>query len=175
MILAVHRYELNRLTQYLQGIVQLNTLADRHIRIHRTMQQQQRGLDFIRIEQCSVFGKQIGIIPRIASGSGNGVVGIAPIALAPVTGHVTDARMRNGSGKQIRLGLQVHRHKTAIGCSDTADTLVVDKRMRGAELLRALDDFIGSAFSPRIDMTGGKLLTVTDSPAGLDNINHIIA
>lgn len=146
MILAVHRYELNRLTQYLQGIVQLNTLADRHIRIHRTMQQQQRGLDFIRIEQCSVFGKQVGIIPRIAPGSGNGVIGIAPIALAPVTGHVTDARMRNGSGKQIRLGLQVHRHKTAIGCSDTADTLVVDKRMRGAELLRALDDFIGSAF-----------------------------
>ena len=63
MILAVHRYELNRLTQYLQGIVQLNTLADRHIRVHRTMQQQQRGLDFIRIEQCSVFGKQVGIIP----------------------------------------------------------------------------------------------------------------
>ena len=60
-------------------------------------------------------------------------------------------------------------------CSDTADTLVVDKRMRSAELLRSLNDFIGSAFSPRIDMTGGKLLTVTDSPAGLDNINHIIA
>ena len=52
MILAVHRYELNRLTQYLQGIVQLNTLADRHIRIHPTMQQQQRGLDFILMPAC---------------------------------------------------------------------------------------------------------------------------
>ena len=93
MILAVHRYELNRLTQYLQGIVQLNTFADRHIRIHRTMQQQQRGLDFIRIEQCSVFGKQVGIIPRIASGSGNGVIGIAPIALALVTGQIGRAHV----------------------------------------------------------------------------------
>ena len=31
------------------------------------------------------------VYKRQASGSGNGVVGIAPIALAPVTGHVTDA------------------------------------------------------------------------------------
>ena len=55
------------------------------------------------------------------------------------------------------------------------ESAAIAELMEDAELLRALDDFIGSAFSPRIDMTGGKLLTVTDSPAGLDNINHIIA
>ena len=55
------------------------------------------------------------------------------------------------------------------------ESVAIVEMIEDAELLRALDDFIGSAFSPRIDMTGGKLLTVTDSPAGLDNINHIIA
>ena len=54
------------------------------------------------------------------------------------------------------------------------ESAAIAELMEDAELLRALDDFIGSAFSPRIDMTGGKLLTVTDSPAGLDNINHIV-
>ena len=54
------------------------------------------------------------------------------------------------------------------------ESAAIAELMEDAELLRALDDFVGSAFSPRIDMTGGKLLTVTDSPAGLDNINHIV-
>ena len=69
VVLAIHRYKLYRLAQYLQRIVQLDAFADRHIRIDRTMQQQQRGLDFIRIEQGPVFCKQVGIIPRIAPGS----------------------------------------------------------------------------------------------------------
>ena len=175
VVLAIHRYKLYRLAQYLQCIVQLDAFADRHIRIDRTVQQQQRGLDFIRIEQGPVFCKQVGIIPRIAPGSGNGVIGIAPIALAPITGDVTDARMRNGSGEQIRLCLQVHRHETAVRRSDTTDTLIVDKRMSGAELLRSFDNFVSGTFPPRIDMAGGEFLTVTDSPTGLDNINHIIA
>ena len=107
MVLTIHSNEFHRLTQYLQRIIQLDTFTDRYIRIHRAMQQQQRSLNLVCIEQRSMFRKQIGIIPRIAPGSGNGVIGIAPIALAPITGHVTDTRMRNGSGKQIRLGLRL--------------------------------------------------------------------
>ena len=93
MVLTVYRYELHRLAQYLQRIVQLDAFTNRHIRINRTMQQQQRSLDFIRIEQRPMLRKQIRIIPWIALGSSNRIIGISPIALTPVTCHVTDAGM----------------------------------------------------------------------------------
>ncbi len=69
MILTVHGNEFHRLAQYLQRIIQLDTFTDRHVRIYRAMQQQQRSLNLVRIEQRSMFRKQIGIIPRIALGS----------------------------------------------------------------------------------------------------------
>ena len=93
MVLTVYRYKLHRLAQYLQRIVQLDAFTNRHIRINRTMQQQQRSLDFIRIKQRPMLRKQIRIIPWIALGSSNRIIGISPIALTPETCHVTDAGM----------------------------------------------------------------------------------
>ena len=47
--------------------------------------------------------------------------------------------------------------------------------MGGTELLRSFDDFIGSVVTPRIDVACRELLTVTDSAAGLDDIDHVVA
>ncbi len=94
MVLTIHSNEFHRLTQYLQRIIQLDTFTDRYIRIHRAMQQQQRSLNLVCIEQRSMFRKQIGIIPRIAIGCRNRVIGISPETLAPIARHIADASMR---------------------------------------------------------------------------------
>ena len=68
MVFTIYGNKFHRLTQYLQRIIQLDTFTDRHVCIYRAMQQQQRGINLVRIEQCSMLRKQIGIIPRIAIG-----------------------------------------------------------------------------------------------------------
>lgn len=175
MVLTIHLDIFYRFTQYLQCIVHLDTLSDGHIRVGSTLQQQQRGVYLIGIEQCSVLGKQVRIVPRIAFGSGNGVIGISPIAFAPIARYVADTGMRHGGSKHIGLSLQIHRHKSTVGSADATDTLVVDKRMGGTEFLGAFYDIIGSIVSPGIDVAGGELLSVADGTAGLNDVNHIIA
>ena len=59
MVFTVHGNKFHRLAQYLQRIIQLDTFTDRHVCIYRAMQQQQRGINLVRIEQCSMLRKQI--------------------------------------------------------------------------------------------------------------------
>ena len=93
MILAIYRNEFNRLAQDFQRIVQLDAFTDRHIRIHSAMQQQQRSLYLVCIEQRAMLGEQIGIVPRIAFCSRNGVIGISPETFAPIACHIADTGM----------------------------------------------------------------------------------
>ena len=175
MVLAVHGDELYGLAQNLQGVVELDALANGDVGIHRAVQQEEGRLDFVRVEQGAVLGEELGVAPRIAFGSGHGIVRIAPIALAPIAGHVADAGVRGGCGKEVGLGLEIHRHEAAIGSPQATDALGIHKRMGLAELLRTFDDFVGRPVTPGIDVAGGELLPVTDGAAGVDDIDHIVA
>ena len=84
--------------------------------------------------------KQIGIIPRIAIGCRNRVIGISPITLAPIARYIADASMRGSGSKHIRLSLQIHRHESSIRGTQASDTFIVDKRMGCTEFLRTFND-----------------------------------
>ena len=174
MVFTIYGNKFHRLTQYLQRIIQLDTFTDRHVCIYRAMQQQQRGINLVRIEQCSMLRKQIGIIPRIAIGCRNRVIGISPITLAPIARYIADASMRGSGSKHVRLSLQIHRHESSIRGTQASDTFIVDKRMGCTEFLRTFNDLIGRTLTPCIDMACRELLAVPDGTTGLDNINHIV-
>ena len=61
MVFTIYGNKFHRLTQYLQRIIQLDTFTDRHVCIYRAMQQQQRGINLVRIEQCSCFVNKSGL------------------------------------------------------------------------------------------------------------------
>ena len=111
--------------------------------------------------------------PGIAVGHRHLTVVIAPVALAPVACVVGNAGVRDGSGEDIRLRLQVHGHESAVAGTHAAHLLRIDKRMLGTDTLHALDDILRRTASRRVHMTRAPLLTEARGTAGLKDIGHI--
>ena len=174
VILAFHLDKFHRLAQDFEGVEELDALADGHVGIDGAVDEQQRGVDLVGIEQRAL-GKEVGILPRIAFGGSHGVVAVAPVALAPVAGDVADAGMGDGTGKNVGLRLQILRHETSIRGTEASHMSGIHEGMGGAELLDALDDVVGRPLAPGIHMAGGELLSEADGAAGLDDIDHIAA
>ena len=57
VILSVYGYKFYRFAKYFQRIEKLDTLADRYIRIYRTVKQQQWSVDFVGVEQRALLGE----------------------------------------------------------------------------------------------------------------------
>ena len=93
VVLALYLDELYRLAQNLQGVEELDALADGHVGVYGAVEEQQRGIDLVGIEERALLGEEVGVLPRVAVGSGNGIVAVAPVALAPVAGDVADTGM----------------------------------------------------------------------------------
>ena len=62
---SFYRDELHIPSEHLQGIEQLNALANRNVCVFGSMKQKKRSMDLVGIEQSSLFGEQIRIVPRI--------------------------------------------------------------------------------------------------------------
>ena len=61
MVFTLHGNKFHRLAQYLQRIIQLDTFTDRHVRIYRAMQQQQRGLILSALNNAPCFVNKSGL------------------------------------------------------------------------------------------------------------------
>ncbi len=51
MVFSVYAYEFYRLAEYAQRIEELDALTNRHVGISRAVQQQQRSVDLVGIEE----------------------------------------------------------------------------------------------------------------------------
>ncbi len=61
MVFTIHGNKFHRLAQYLQRIIQLDTFTDRHVRIYRAMQQQQRVLILSALNNAPCFVNKSGL------------------------------------------------------------------------------------------------------------------
>ncbi len=173
MILSRYRHKSRFASQQLQCRKHLDTLSHRHIHIRITMQEQQRRMYLVRIEQRTLFYKKIRIAPRITVRHGNFTIRISPISFPPVTGMVTDAGMRDGRCKNIDPRLQVLCHEAAIGRTYTAYFPVIDKSMLFTKQLGTFYDILCHPFPSCIDVAGGEFLSETGGTARFYHIHHI--
>ena len=79
-------------------------------------------------------------------------IAISPIALAPVAGVVAYSCMRNGCGKEVGHGLQIHCHESTIACTDTSYFLLIDISVFLAELACRPDDVVCHTLASGIDV-----------------------
>ena len=86
---------------------------------------------------------------------------------------VADAGMRDGSSKEIGLGLKILRHETTIAGTDATYLLSVHKTMLIAESLGAGDNILSHTLARSIHMAGRELLTETSSSARIHYQHHI--
>ena len=86
---------------------------------------------------------------------------------------VADAGVRDGSGKNIGDGLQVHGGKAAVRSSNATNPGLIYKRMLLAELLGSLNYVLRRAVAGGVHVAGGKLLAETGGSAWVHNINYI--
>ena len=173
MVLTLHFDEGYLTSKEFQGRKHLQTLDQRHVRIGIAMQQQQGCVNLVSIEKRTLVHKELTMTPRITVSHRHLAVVIAPIALAPITGVIGDASMRNGCCEEVCLRLQILCHKTTIRGSHTSNLLGIDEGMGLAEFLRALDDILSRTTTSRIHMTRGPLLSKTCGTTGLEDISHI--
>ena len=86
---------------------------------------------------------------------------------------ITDTRMGNGCSKEIRLGLKILGHKSAIAGSDTSYLLPVHKTMFITESLGAGYDIFSHSLTSRIYVAGRELLSETGGSTWIDHQHHI--
>ena len=184
MVLALHLYQRHLAAQQLQGCEHLQTLDDGHVRVGIAVQQQQRRVNLVGIEQGRSVDVELAVAPGIAVGHGHLAVVVAPVALAPVAGVVGDACMADGCCKDVGDGLQVLRHEASVGGAHAADLRLVDEGVLGTYLPHALYDVAGRCAALRRDavagsaaggvhMARGPLLSEAGGAAGLEDVGHV--
>lgn len=137
------------------------------------MQEKDRGVDFVGIEQRALQRVHIPCVPGIAVCACQSTIGVSPVTFAPIAGDVADSGMRDGGGKDIRFCLQVLCHEATVGCPYATDLFSVDKVVFGTEFLCSFDDLVSCTLSPCIYVAGGELLAEAGCSAGLDDINDV--
>ena len=105
MVFAFYCNESGRAPQQLQCGEHLNALSDRHVGIGCAVKKQQRRMDFVGIEEWTMVYIEIFARPGITPGHTYLAVRVTPIALAPITGVVADACVRDGGSEDVGLGL----------------------------------------------------------------------
>ncbi len=151
----------------------MDTFAGRYIGVGVTVQQQERGVDFIGGVEWALGGVEIGAVPGETLRGGAGTIGVSPIPFAPVGGNGTDAGVRYGRGKEGGTGLEVLGHEASIRGADTPYFSAVDPGVFPEKAAGALNDVVGGFFAPGIDMSSRELLSESDGAAGLNVIDHI--
>ena len=58
MVLVLHRDELHIASEDAQGVEELDALADRHIGVDRAVEQEERGVDLVGIEERSLLDRK---------------------------------------------------------------------------------------------------------------------
>ena len=173
MVFAVHMNVAHTFAKNTQSREELLALVCGHIGIHGAVQQKQRCVDFIGVEQGRLFHIEFGVVPRIAAVLRHLTVGISPIASAPIARDVGNTGMRNGGCKDVGARLQILRHKSAIGSAHATNLFGIHIRVLGAEGLGSLNDVVGRALSPGSDVACSKFLTETNGTAGLASVDHV--
>lgn len=140
-----------------QGGEHLDALPDRHIVVGTAMEEEKRRMDLLSVEERALVDIEVFACPGVTAGHGHLAIAVAPVALAPVTGVVTDAGMRDGGSKDIRLCLEILCHEPTVARSDATDMQGVGIAVLLAERLRSLNDILCHPFAGGVDMTGGKL------------------
>ena len=173
MVFAFDDNHLNGFLEQAQGSVHLIAFDGGDIGILGTVEEQEGSVDFMGGEEGALFGKFFWMAPRVLCGSRDGAVEVSPIAAAPIAGDIADASVADGGSKEACFGDKVHGGKAAVACADTADAFGIDEGMGFEKVLCGLDDLMGYASPPFVDVAGGKALSEADGTAGLEDIDEI--
>ncbi len=125
MILTIYQYHRRRTAEEFQSRIELDALAHRHIIIGSSVNKQQWSMNLVGIIERTLIYKEMLVGPRIFVRHRNLAVAVAPIALTPIAGVVADACMRDGSSKEVGLGLKILGHESAVAGADAANLLAV--------------------------------------------------
>ena len=161
MVLAIHNDILYLTAEYAEGIVELLALVGRHIGIGRAMEEQERRVNVVGIEERRVLCEEGWIVPREGTVLGTLAIAIAPKAASPVRGDVADTSVTDGTGEDVCASEEVLGHEAAVGSTYATNLVGIDIGMLSTELQDSLDDIITTSLAPGIDMTGSKLLSET--------------
>jgi len=107
VVFAINNNKSSGASQEFESREHLDTLANGHIGICIAMEEEQRGVYLVGIEQRTLVYIKVFTRPRIAVGHRHLAVTISPISLTPIAGVVANAGMRYGSSEDISLRLQV--------------------------------------------------------------------
>ena len=173
VVFARDFYQFDRPAKDLQGIVERCALAGRDVDVGRAVQEQERGVDLVGVEERTVLGVELGIVPREASCRSHGAVAQAPITPGPIAGDRTDACVANRSCEEIRAGLQILRHEASVASPSATDLLGIDEGMGGDEGLHRSDDIVRSLRPPSIQVVAGEGLPVADGATRVERIGYI--
>ena len=173
MILTIYQYHRRRTAKEFQSRIELDTLAHRHIIICRAVNKQQRSMNLVGIIERTLIYKEMLVGPRIFVRHRNFAVAVAPIALTPIAGVVADACMRDGSSKEVGLGLKILSHESAVAGADAAYLLAVYESMLIAESLGAGDNVFSHSLACRIYMAGREFLTESGGSTRIHNQHYI--
>ncbi len=87
MVILVHHLDVFHIsTQYFKRCEELGAFTRRNVGIDRAVEEEKGSCDFISMKKCALVDVDILPVPGKAVGSGDGVVGVAPIPLSPVAG-----------------------------------------------------------------------------------------
>ena len=173
MVLAVYNHEGRGSAEELQRREHLYALAYWHIGVGVAVEEEQRSVDLLGIEQRALVHIEVLARPRIAVGHRHLAVAVAPIALAPIAGVVADAGMGYGAGEDVGLRLEILGHKASVACSYATHLGAVGEGVVAAERLRGLDDVFGNALTRCVDVARRELLTKAHGSARVDHQHHI--
>ena len=114
VVFACDLYELDRTPEDLQRIVQRSTFAGRDVHVSRAVEEEQRRVNLVCIEEWAVLGVEVGVVPRETTFGGHRAVAESPVAPSPVAGDRANTCVADCSGKEVGARLQVLRHKAPI-------------------------------------------------------------
>ena len=137
------------------------------------MGEQQWRVNLVGMEQRTLLGVHLLVVPGIATGTGHLAIAVAPVALTPVAGDVADAGMADGAGKDIGNGLQILGGETTVGGAYAAHPFCIGKTVSGTELLHSLDDVVGHILSPGVHVAGAVLLAKSAGTTRVDHVDDI--
>ena len=177
MVLVLDEHHGGVFPQEFQGRVQLDALTHGDVRVGHTVEEEDGGVDLVGVKERALAQDHLlGFrLPGVVVRRGHFAVGVAPVAFAPVTGDVGDAGVADCRGEQVRLHHEVLRHEAAEGGADTADAAPVHEGVGLTELFHTLNDVLGPAFAPGIDVPGCEFLSEARRTGRLDDVHDVAA
>ena len=173
MVFTIHNHKSGVAAKQFQGGEHLDALSNGDVGVGAAVQKQQRSVDLVCHIQRAVVHIEVLCCPGVAVCHRDFAVGIAPVALAPVTCVVTDAGVGDAGSKNVALCQQQLGHKAAVGGAEAADVLAVHIRMILAETVHSLQDILCHALAGSIHVAGCEFLPEARSPRRIHNIEYV--